>query len=101
MKLAIAAAAAALLAFPALAQSPAVQGRTGSSAGGYRTDAPNPATGGPYVDAPGATGSIGSGLGTAGDQPGATGGISSQTGTTVLPPQNSSRAAGGAVVPSR
>ena len=38
MKLTILTAAAALLATPVLAQDSAVQGRSGSTGGGYRTD---------------------------------------------------------------
>ena len=38
MKLTILTAAVALLATPVLAQDSAVQGRSGSTAGGYRTD---------------------------------------------------------------
>lgn len=64
MKLTILTAAAALLATPVLAQDSAVQGRSGSTGGGYRTDQ------GSGPSTAGSTGTMGSG--TMGGQSGTT-----------------------------
>lgn len=101
MKILILAATAALLASPVLAQSPAVQGRTGSSAGGYQTDpsgatgAPN--TGGSTTSGSATTGSSGGMMNNQAGGPATTG----STATTVPPAQQGSGSNSGGYGPTR
>ena len=91
MKLTILTAAAALLATPVLAQDSAVQGRSGSTAGGYRTDqGSGPSTqGGPATTGSTSTGSTGGGT------------TSGQSGTTLPPSQQGSGSNSGGSGPTR
>ena len=80
MKLTILTAAAALLGTPVLAQDSAVQGRSGSTAGGYRTD---------QGSGPSTTGSTGTGAGSSGTMGG-------QSGTTMPMQQGQGTGSGNA-----